>query len=89
MQTNDSSECKNQPDAAQVDGIVTLPSAEWYAMRFAEMQTWLQREQDEAEQREQKFDAADQILSARRNSGIASMACRARCWIDHFVNRSK
>lgn len=30
MQTNDSSECQNQPYAAQVDGIVHLPRSAWF-----------------------------------------------------------
>ena len=32
MQTNDSSECQDKPDAARVDGIVRQPLRVWFVM---------------------------------------------------------
>ena len=89
MQPNDSIERQDQPDAAQVDGIVTLPSAEWYAMRFEEMRAWLSDQEKKAEDKEQKCEADGLQWAAGKAQGQGDIAFRAQRWIDHFVSRSK
>jgi len=76
---------EKQTDAAQVEPIVTLHSAEWYRLKFKLLLDWLSQEERRAEDQQRQHEEHDLMMLASRNSGQASMAFRAQRWIDDSV----
>jgi hypothetical protein len=84
MQTND-----EQTLTGPVEAIVTLQSAEWYAMRFEELRAWLGEQEKKSEEKERQCEEAGLQWAAGKAQGQGDIAFRAQRWLDHFVSRSK
>jgi hypothetical protein len=88
LQTKDFDMVEKQTDAAQVEPIVSLQSAEWYAMRFGELLAWLKEAEAAANERQEKYEEEGKTHLASRSDGFAGCCIRTRRWIDHYVLKS-